>query len=157
MIHRPAQHFGVTTPEHYHVFQEACINQNKEVKRQRPALKIGPWPEGFRDPWDFPEEKNPPVYIGNGTWFVRCRGGSTGMCGDAVSVDPIWRIGRCCWCGAVYSNVQFPADWQAIEEVLLRRPLQKTQNWQSSETVADLIQENIDHGVDPKPQDGEVQ
>ena len=42
----------------------------------------------------------------------------------------------------------WPDDAEAAEAVLLRRPLTVNRNWRPPETVADLLRENAEHGVD---------
>ena len=63
-------------------------------------------------------------------------------------------------CGTVTSSIAFPPDADEIEDVLNLRPVALTRNWypaghitavshgiEDGQTVAELIQENIDHGV----------
>jgi hypothetical protein len=63
-------------------------------------------------------------------------------------------------CGTVTQSIVFPHDADDIENVLNLRPLAMTRNWypaghitavqhgvEDGQTVAELIQENIDHGV----------
>lgn len=63
-------------------------------------------------------------------------------------------------CGTVTSSIQFPHDADEIEDVLNRRPMALNRNWypaghltavshgaEDGQTVAELIQENTDHGV----------
>jgi len=63
-------------------------------------------------------------------------------------------------CGTVTDSIQFPPDADEIEDVLNLRPVAMTRNWypaghitavthgiEDGQTVTELIQENIDHGV----------
>jgi len=63
-------------------------------------------------------------------------------------------------CGTVTNSIQWPADADEIEDVLNLRPLAMTRNWYPAghitavqhgipegQTVADLLAENIEHGV----------
>ncbi len=45
------------------------------------------------------------------------------------------------------SEVVWPDDRDSITTLLDVRPVPSTRNWTPSETVADLINENIEHGV----------
>lgn len=145
MLQRPAQRLGVTTPERYEQLQRAIIAGNREQDRIR-GRQTGPWTDGaYRDPFDVPEAENPAVYVGAGCWLVRC------PCGDAPSVDPDWAEARCCYCGRVFRHLQIPAEADAIETVLLRRPHPLRMNWHPAETLDDLKQENIAYGVDVDP------
>lgn len=44
-------------------------------------------------------------------------------------------------------SIVYPDDKAEIESFLLAREMAENQNWQSSETLQDLIRENIEHGV----------
>lgn len=44
-------------------------------------------------------------------------------------------------------RVVVPPDWEAIEEALLKRPL-PNRNMDAGETLADLLRENEEHGLD---------
>jgi hypothetical protein len=63
-------------------------------------------------------------------------------------------------CGTVTTSIAFPQNADEIEDVLNLRPVAMTRNWypaghitavthgiEDGQTVAELIQENIDHGV----------
>lgn len=55
-----------------------------------------------------------------------------------------------CWdCGMVTEGVAWPVDPLGIETLLLMRPDEKTRNWFPGETLDDLLQENIAHGIMP--------
>ncbi len=47
----------------------------------------------------------------------------------------------------VAHEVEFPADFVLINAAVSRRPVQN-RNWQPGETVAQLLQENLAHGLD---------
>jgi hypothetical protein len=60
---------------------------------------------------------------------------------------PVWQIACCGECGIVLRRVVFPADVAGIERALLARPVRSTQNWVPTQTVDDLVAENLAHGV----------
>lgn len=110
------------TPERLRYFQRAHLARN-------PAA---------HEPTEFSEEK--PAYIGNGAWRIHCR------CGERTHADPEWKLACCFGCGAIWTNVVFPENWQAIEDLLSKRVLQGTRNWQPPETYDDLVAEQVQHG-----------
>lgn len=89
------------------------------------------------------------VYANQGRWVAECpdcRGAQL-----ACATDPRFMC-HCC------ANVANSRHWRhliwpkngtkkAIEEVLNRRPLYN-QNWRPGETVAALVAENVEHGID---------
>jgi len=78
--------------------------------------------------------------INFGQWVLRC------ACGNAPSVSVAWDLACCFECGAIYRHLAFPPDRVAIEHVLLARTRQD-RNWDSqTETLADLIAQNITRG-----------
>lgn len=97
------------------------------------------------------------VYCAQGTWVAVCPrpwcirnpewygpGPVTGRVGG-LTADTF----HCLACGLVC-----PADWPTnrvdIDRVLAQRPFSLTRNWEPGETLADLIAENVAHGlVDP--------
>lgn len=79
--------------------------------------------------------------INHGRWIARCQ------CGGAECVDPDWPFLVCCSCGAGPQNIRFPRDRKQIESELLKRPDRTTRNWRPGETLADLRQENAEHGI----------
>lgn len=81
-----------------------------------------------------------PAYIDAGVWRVRCE------CGEAPHTDPEWRLACCFGCGAIYTNVVFPNNYKAIEDLLVKRRVQLHRNWRQPETLDDLIKEQIAHG-----------
>ena len=55
-----------------------------------------------------------------------------------------------CWdCGGVTEGIEWPPDPLAIELILSMRPEEKTRNWFPGETLNDLLQENVAHGIVP--------
>ena len=68
------------------------------------------------------------------------------VCGDCATVHPVWRLACCCFCGAIYRDLEIPDNANAIAAVLLKRANPSTRNWRRPETVADLQAENIAHG-----------
>lgn len=87
------------------------------------------------------------AYVNHGRWVGDC------ACGSGVSLDPTFATARCMGfgCGAVYRDVVWPADREAIEAVLSLRRTWASRNWLPGETVADLIAENRAHGA-PVPE-----
>jgi len=47
--------------------------------------------------------------------------------------------------------VEFPEDRATIEAILLLRPNPANRNWLPGETLADLVLENVVHGIQPTP------
>lgn len=83
------------------------------------------------------------AFITGGDWKVSC------PCGNAPATDPEWCVAYCFTCGAQYDRVVFPdtPTRLAIERVLGRRPGEANRNWLPTETLAELEQENLAHGV----------
>lgn len=54
---------------------------------------------------------------------------------------------RCRDCGFLTEGIEWPPDPLAIETVLSWRPDEKTRNWEPGEMIADLLRENVEHGV----------
>lgn len=82
----------------------------------------------------------PLAKVEHGRWMTHCV-----HCHSGMLLHPEWKLACCITCGAVYSSVQFPAEYKAIESLLLERPLREFQNWFPGETVQTLFQENFDH------------
>lgn len=84
-----------------------------------------------------------------GRWIANCprpfctnamgleRGQELFVCADA-----------CDACGQTAAII-WPADPDAIEALLGFRPVRRTQNWLPSETLEDLLAENVEHDVFP--------
>ena len=107
------------------------------------------------------------AHINQGRWIVDC------SCNSALLVSMTVRYFLCPDCGnrdngGKWYRVMFPVNWQAIEAVLLRRPLRHRglgpdgkvwsqgfnpfeawhRNWSPGETLADLQAENRAYGVE---------
>lgn len=128
-LRRPEHIHNVQTPDDYKAFQAAMLQLQNGKRPQDRALA----------PWTCLAPRA--VYVAFGKWLLRC------VCGNAPSVDPEWRLACCLECGAVFEQVAVPADYQAIEAVLLLRPAMRNQNWLPTETLDDLRAENAAHGV----------
>jgi len=78
------------------------------------------------------------AYVNRGRWIAECE------CRHAaqVSSGDEW---RCPVCGTRYV-VLWPADRVAIQDALRQRPVEN-QNWLPTETINDLLAENIEHGI----------
>lgn len=74
-------------------------------------------------------------------WVIECE------CSAGNSTHPEWEVACCFACGAVHTAITFPAQWRAIERLLLARPLQKQRAWVPSETVEELQAQNRSIGV----------
>lgn len=88
-----------------------------------------------------------------GIWVARCDCGAEGVPGPGGVVfldQPLVWCPRCenVAVGGRWRVVRVPAVWEAIEAVLALRPDPETQNWQSQETLQDLIAENLAHGIE---------
>ncbi len=97
-----------------------------------------------------------PVYVNQGRWVVEC---DADNCRGAIDVSGRYIAGiRCdckdrtaCYhkadpCGHII-RLDWPADLEAIDRVLARRPDPSTRNWLPGETVEDLKAENLLHGM----------
>lgn len=76
-----------------------------------------------------------------GRWIIDC------ACGAGNAAHPDWQGSACPACGAIHRRVIFPDDREAIEAVLEERSRPGNKFWKPGETVADLVAENINHGV----------
>ncbi len=108
-----------------------------ELLRKAQAAYVAQNPAQNHAPEEQAEEKA--AYIGNGCWRIHCR------CKEATHTDPEWKIACCFGCGAIW-RVKFPDDWEAIEKLLVERPVQLHRNWEAPETLIDLIAEQLEHG-----------
>ena len=80
--------------------------------------------------------------VNHGRWIAVCTD-----CGNGMLTHKEWKLAACDECGAIYTDVRFPAKAADIETVLLHRPHRMTQNWFPHESVKDLIRENRANGV----------
>ena len=111
------------------------------------------WARATRDP--FPEQPwtdemgHLKARVDHGMWIVDC------PCNNAAVVDlnhPFF-ICAVCLTGAWYV-VDLPAELADIEAVLLERTAHSpvlgwvNRNWSPGESVEDLLEENVEHGVD---------
>ncbi len=78
-----------------------------------------------------------------GRWVADCT-----MCRSALALTP-GLPGFVCWdCGARVEVVWPSVEVQAgVERVLAFRPDPATRNWSTAETVQQLWEENLDHGI----------
>ena len=96
------------------------------------------------------------AYVNHGRWIADC---VRPYCANAEMVTRGQGQMRCsnCHLGQV---VQWPADATPISQVLARRPVPQTRNWAppghrqafasgfpEGQTVAELVDENVEHGV----------
>lgn len=93
-------------------------------------------------PWDSPEPIHAEVW--GGRWVASCF-----WCKTVLLTRPQWGMAYCAECGARYREgmVIFPDKHEEIERILCQRIIRETQGWLRGETVADLVSENIAHGV----------
>lgn len=129
VIMSPLHVHGARTEREYEALQRRMIANGRIAHH---ALN-------WRDPWE--SEDQPPVFISGGKWLVRCE------CGNAPSVHPEWLVSRCFECGAIYRGLALPVNADRIEAVLALRPRPSNRAWSGSETVEDLVVENVLHGV----------
>jgi hypothetical protein len=95
--------------------------------------------------------------VNHGVWVASCSCGARGLPapGTVVFLDRLlgWciRCGNRAWGGGWRPIIApGPEERRAIERVLLCRPNVDDRNWESGETVADLVAQNREHG-DPVP------
>lgn len=125
---RPQQALGVSSATLYAERQARVL---ADMKAAFPMLSIG-------DPWNAPDGAI--AWAAGGKWIVTC------ICGDAPIASPEWDIARCLACGAVYRNILWPEDREALENVLCVRPsFQRT--WRPPQTLDDLRAENAERGL----------
>ena len=79
-----------------------------------------------------------------GRWLVFCP-----MCSGANDVDPAEPVYLCSSCGwpERLAPVVFPEKRIKIERLLLKRPVHN-RNWNLGETIANLAQQNLEHGCE---------
>lgn len=87
------------------------------------------------DLWDSLEPTT--AYINQGRWVAKCVWCTTGML-----TRPDWGVAYCAECGARYWRVVFPADYEAATAILLSRVRRDQQNWDATQTVKELAEEN---------------
>jgi hypothetical protein len=90
-----------------------------------------------------------PAEVIEGQWIVRC------PCRNAQLTSRTDKRFFCVTClnadnGGQWVKVTWPRQTEDGEAVLLARPFFQQRNWLAGETVADLVQQNRDHG-DPVP------
>lgn len=79
-----------------------------------------------------------------GRWIVQCL-----TCTDALTLTPGTPLFRCWTCG-LEAEILWPINTEAIERLLLMRPLEQHRNWLPGETLHDLLAENVAHGIGPR-------
>ncbi len=115
------------------------------------AMQMSRWWGGVLPKWDTRGEVA--AFVNHSRWIAKCP-----YCAGALTVGLDEPIFYCVECGMQANgggpgqpgyamDVIFPRFWQDIEAVLLLRPDPATRNWLPHETIDDLIQENIAHGV----------
>lgn len=100
----------------------------------------------------------PVIACVNGSkWIARCE------CGGIEFVDFDLALFMCCSCwnaahGHAWRTVALPDDVTkaAVESVLLARPDEETRSWASTETVVQLVAQNVAHGVPVPLEDAAV-
>jgi hypothetical protein len=88
---------------------------------------------------------HPELYLNLARWLVDCP-----HCANGCAV--LGSDAACFECGAQFTGLTRPAAESAIVAVVMQRPRIAHRNWRPSETVEDLIAQNIAHG-DPVPQE----
>lgn len=88
------------------------------------------------------------AYVNHGRWLAEC---PSAGCGGAVITDSSDPLFLCYQCGRGWYNVIFPPQKTTIEALLLVRPRignhPSTRNWIPGETVADLVRQNQERGI----------
>lgn len=91
--------------------------------------------------------------VWQGQWVVKCPWSGVAHAGlgleDGDLNSPLF---MCCSCwnqlvGGKVIEAEYPADWQVIEALLVKRPDGRNRGWIAGQTVADLQAENALHGV----------
>jgi ribosomal protein L37AE/L43A len=87
------------------------------------------------------------VVVNKGRWIARCpfcRGAEL-----AARLDERFLCGSCRnkAAGGRWIRAVLPANAERIEEVLMARPDIENRNWETYETVEDLVAENVEHDV----------
>ena len=87
------------------------------------------------------------AYINYGRWIAKCP-----WCNGADFVfknEPYYFCFSCLNRAVDNKRIEviFPKNINAIEQILLKRPLEINQNWLPEETIADLEKENKANGV----------
>ena len=120
------------------------------VQRMYMGMGFGPLPE----PTAANTSGEVAARINHGRWLVDCPG-----CNSALVVDLSELVFMCVECGNNHNGgkwlaVTVPANREAIETELLKRPWGGrnpasaiNRNWEPGETVATLKQENTEHGI----------
>jgi hypothetical protein len=86
------------------------------------------------------------AYVNWGRWVADCE------CGASMAVHVDWADARCTDCLTVYMVLWPGHETRAvIEALLLARPVLATRNWIQTETLADLVAENLAHGLPVVP------
>jgi hypothetical protein len=84
------------------------------------------------------------AYVNHARWVADCAG-----CPSAQVLDPGQTRFQCVHANCLAESVVvWPEDPQTIDALLAGRPPQN-RNWHPWETTADLLVENIEHGVTP--------
>jgi adenine-specific DNA methylase len=84
--------------------------------------------------------ERPVAYVTYGAWVIDCP-----ACGQIGPVWPELALAACQRCRALF-NAVVPPDWRVVESVLGARPEQHRHCF-PDETVADLVIENLAHGL----------
>lgn len=137
-LYTPREHHSVTTPEDYSAKHAAFIAK-KAAQGQRFAVHEVSTPMTAR--------------VDANTWLIDCD------CGAGNATDPDWGVACCFGCGAIHTQVIFPADADLIAAVLTVRPRVLGRGWEPAgyrgrerdQTVDDLLAENASLGLDDVP------
>ncbi len=79
--------------------------------------------------------------VEKGAWIADCP-----HCHAGMAIDPEWPVAQCFGegCYTVFRQVIVPKAWRDVEAALERRP-RVHKGWMPSESVADLVAENVAH------------
>lgn len=87
------------------------------------------------------------AYANWGRWVCDCPKCNSAELVKEFGRPPRIQSFRCTECGFA-ETLALPDDPDAIEAVLVKRPKRDNRNWRPGETLADLILENVVHGVE---------
>lgn len=82
--------------------------------------------------------------VDHSRWIVDC---PTDGCNAAYYFNDDDLRFWCVYCNTGWHRIVLPARRARIEALLLARPSPATRNWRPGETIADLEDENAEHGV----------
>jgi len=140
-----AEFTHIIGPRQVHNVTTAQVYLLAQLRQIRATVQRGLQPEGTVPHVVTPAPK---PYIGHRGWMLIC------SCNGGVSVSVEWDLACCFECGALYAGLEFPANREEIEALLLQRPERfrlwnppaAVKNSPEPETVSSLVVENLKYG-----------